>query len=344
MNFIKVSCLAVSTAIAFASCSNDDAPSTNQLAKQVHIRLLEDVFTKGPVDQGQNKPATIFGNNLEVMGLTAANAPAQSAPAIVEMVNNAGMVSLTGGSEKVRVRANYDGLTIDGIERTAKVNTRQGAATSSSVLLEGVAPITTEGNNHSATVTLIPEMSRFEVVGTLRPMPANHVLTGYQLTAIYLNNIKDTRNATALTFTPAATWDTQYGPEGPWSAMCEIAKPGENVHQPGPNQAYGFSFFPQSTELGVNLSKKSPHLIFKFTKDEAEPKYINVRYFTSGAGPILNFQAGNIYSLNLSTIYKIIEDDKEGGIVTPTPDPTERTVSLGVTIQPWSTQAVLPGV
>lgn len=343
--------------MTFAACSNDEK-ITESTPKTVALTVKLPEF--GGASSRAIDPETTAGNKVTINGPVKIIARVSQGGAITNTISEnitAGSMStitVSGAAQWIEVEANGDNST-----ETDNVNTRQGSATSSKVRLFGGATINPgSGGNATCTPTISPDMARVEVKGSLGTSWTH--LTDLKVKGIYINNIKLTRGVSSLTRIASAAWNTEYAPSGKFEKMFNDnlggVGAGTGVAQITPGQADGYNFFPQKDNTlplpttKEDVMKNSIHIIMEveFTRADGVPvvgpQWLNVVALkdNTAANYITDFEAGNVYSIDLADIKDIM--DVPVPPVTPDPDPETVSVDLTVSIGQWTVVQVKPEV
>lgn len=256
-------------------------------------------------------------------------------------------LEVNGTATYIEVEGNIDDAT-----KTNDVNTRQGGTTSSAVRVTGSNNIIagTAGANSTCDVELMPEMARFEVVGSFG---ATTNVTNLVIHGIYLNNVKQNRADAALvksTKDTSPAWNVTYAAGGAKSNLfTAFATPVGGMEA---GKSDGYNFFPQGgatvPATKEEALKSHPHIIVEVSYTDSEGNavngvFLNVVAFKSVSGTYFqNFEKGKVYQLNLADVKAII--DVPVPPVTVDPDPDAVSVEITVTVKGWEVIVAKPEV
>lgn len=354
--FVKgvfASCLFAS--VFYTSCSSDlDNQVVDDTLKKVAITLNipQIINTKGIAGESASGAKVTIEGDLVLVAKNNSGATMNTFTipitsfAGTSATNYTKTLEVNGTASSIEVEGNVD----NGI-RTADVNTRQGASTSSAVRVIGNGNIQAGiGNTPSkCAVEVAPEMSRVEIKGALG---ATTNITDLKINGIYLNNIKENRTATTLTMLSGTSeFDAAYTANGSRSNLYNsfLSAP---IVQFEAGQADGYNFYPQSgnsaAQTKEEAAKYHPHIIlnvsFKKQGETAiQTAWLNIVALRDYTGAYFaSFDNSKVYQLDLNDVKEIV--DVVNPPVTPEPDPDAASVDITVSVKGWDVVTAKPEV
>lgn len=218
------------------------------------------------------------------------------------------------------------------------------------VTMDGIGALTTVGSDPTkkeVSVQLTPLCARIEIA----KVTATGAVTDYKLRAIYvshfynemaLNEDNDPAKQELFILGGGADYITTY------KLMCDVADvktdpdavlaPTTSKVAAAINGVWGYQFFP-----GTDADRVSPRVVVQLTDivstigTYGDPQYLNIRGFKTSSDP--NAQP---MGLSRGQVYKIEDLQFKESDLSDVPNPADITLTVKVSVNPWSVTVVKP--
>lgn len=353
----------VALAIGFANCSNSDEPTTESAQlKSVTVKVVTpSTYSIGETAVG--KTPTVYDATLYFMGSSGvilATGTMTQAEIIAGKIFN----DIPGDATRVQLIGNAGHLdspdlsagTIRATQSTLLSNAfwnqtvQTDPVTGVNVIGEGA--ILGASGSLTATVSVVPAVSRIEIKEVSADPAANIPLTSFRLTGIYINN---TYAELGLDYTTLPTLPgdiLNYGSDDPiWAAgypptfyQAVTGAAGTSFTAGGTN-VWAFFALPVVANSGTIINgavqTSVPHIILKIEDATApgntfpNPAYLTIKDFKRGAIDVEELIKGKVFSISNIAF--------GGEHLAAKPEiSTKENVAVTVVVSPWTDDPVTP--